>query len=147
VRTTSTEVNEATTPLVIWRKEYRVDSAGVGEFRGGLGQVIEVGHGDGEPFVVSKMFDRVQHPARGRRGGGDGVPGRVYLRDREGRETVLRGKGRDEVPSGSVLVMETPGGGGLGDVRRRDPERVREDVAAGRISELAARDAYCAKPP
>jgi N-methylhydantoinase B len=142
VRTTPTEVNEVTTPLVIWRREYRVDSAGVGEFRGGLGQVIEVGHRHGEAFVVSKMFDRVQHPARGRRGGGDGAPGRVYVRDGE----VLRGKGRDEVPAGGVLVMETPGGGGIGDVAGRDPAQVHADLEAGLISEQAARDHYGVEP-
>jgi N-methylhydantoinase B len=145
VRTTPTEVNEVTTPLVIWRREYRVDSAGVGEFRGGLGQVIEVGHRHGEPFVVSKMFDRIQHPARGRQGGGDGAPGSVYVRHAQGRD-MLRGKGRDEVPAGAVLVMETPGGGGMGDVARRDPERVRDDLEAGLISEDAARAHYGVDP-
>ena len=138
VRTTPTEVNEVTTPLVIWRREYRTDSAGAGEFRGGLGQVIEVGHRDGEGFVVSKMFDRVAHPARGRRGGGAGAAGRVYVRG--GAE--LRGKGRDEVPAGGVLVMETPGGGGIGEASRRERERVRADLAAGLISAEAARDTY-----
>jgi len=138
VRTTPTEVNEVTTPLVIWRREYRVDSAGTGEFRGGLGQVIEVAHRHGEPFVVSKMFDRVEHPPRGRRGGGDGAPGKVYVRDGD----ALRGKGRDEVPAGAVLVMETPGGGGSGDPANRDPARIRADVDAGLISAAAARAVY-----
>lgn len=135
VRTTPTEVNEVTTPLVIWRREYRVDSAGTGEHRGGFGQVVEVTHRDGEAFVVSKMFDRVQHPARGRRGGGDGAPGRVYVRDPGGGETDLRGKGRDVVPAGATLVMETPGGGGMGDAQRRDPDLVRADREAGLVSE------------
>jgi N-methylhydantoinase B len=138
VRTTPTEVNEVTTRLVIWRKEYRLDSAGAGEYRGGLGQVIEVSHGNGEPFVISKMFDRVKHPARGRQGGGDGAPGRVYIRD--GAE--LRGKGRDVVPAGATLVMETPGGGGMGPVGRRDPERVKQDVEAGLVSLEAANAVY-----
>ncbi|MEQ8857631.1 MAG: hydantoinase B/oxoprolinase family protein [Pseudomonadales bacterium] len=138
VRTTPTEVNEVTSPLVIWRREYRVDSAGAGEFRGGFGQVIEVGHRHGEAFVVSKMFDRIEHAARGRRGGGDGATGRVYVRD----AAVLKGKGRDVVPAGGVLVMETPGGGGMGDVARRDPQRVRDDLEAGLISPARAKDVY-----
>jgi N-methylhydantoinase B len=138
VRTTPTEVNEVTTPLIIWRREYRQDSGGPGEYRGGLGQVIEVGHRHGAPFVVSKMFDRVHHAARGRGGGGDGAPGPVYLR--EGDE--LAGKGRDEVPAGAVLVLETPGGGGLGRVADRDPAWVRSDLEAELISQQAARDVY-----
>jgi N-methylhydantoinase B len=137
VRTTPTEVNEVTTPLVIWRREYRLDSAGLGEHRGGFGQVIEVGHRHGEPFVVSKMFDRVRHAAAGRQAGGPGAPGRVYVRDGDG-EVELKGKGRDLVPAGAVLVMETPGGGGMGDVARRDPARIAADLEAGLISESAA---------
>jgi len=141
VRTTPTEINEVTAPLVIWRKEYRVDSAGAGEYRGGLGQIIEIGHRDDAPFMVSKMFDRLAHPARGRQGGGDGASGRVYLQD----GTPLKGKGLDRVPAGSRLLMETPGGGGMGDVRRRDPARVRADLEAGLISPAAARALYGAK--
>ena len=112
--------------------------AGNGGHRGGLGQVIEVAHAAGEPFIVSKMFDRIQHPARGMRGGGDGAAGRVYLK--EGGE--FQGKGRDVVPAGATLVMETPGGGGIGAVGDRDPEKVHADLAAGLISRDAARDQY-----
>ncbi len=111
VRSTSTEVNEVTSPLVIWRKEYRPDSGGQGRFRGGDGQIIEIGHIEGAAFEVSKMFDRLQHPARGRHGGGDGAPGKVYLDTGE----ALRGKGREEVPAGTRIIFETPGGGGIGE--------------------------------
>jgi N-methylhydantoinase B len=145
VRTTPTEVNEVTSPLIIWRKEYRQDSAGVGEYRGGLGQVIEVAHAGGEPFVVSKMFDRIDHPAKGSRGGGDGAPGRVYVRDgRElrGEGAEFQGKGREVIPAGATLVMETPGGAGMGSVERRDRARVQADLDAGLISPEAARDVY-----
>ena len=116
VRTTPTEINEVTAPLVFRRREFRSGSGGRGEFRGGLGQVIEIAHAHGRPFVVSKMFDRIAHPARGRRGGASGVPGRVRLKDGE----ALRGKGQDEVPAGATLVLETPGGGGVGDPAKRD---------------------------
>ena len=37
------EATEQTGPIIVWRKELRPDSGGDGEFRGGLGQVIEVG--------------------------------------------------------------------------------------------------------
>ncbi len=94
VRSTPVEITENTAPLIIWRKEYRPDSGGAGEYRGGLGQVMEFGHADGEAFAVSKMFDRIRHPARGRQGGEPGAPARVYIRD--GRE--LRGMGREDHP-------------------------------------------------
>ncbi len=129
VRTTPTEVNEVTAPLVIRRREYLPGSGGQGEYRGGLGQVIEIEHAQGAPFVISKMFDRIQHPARGRRGGDAGAPGRVYIKD--GPE--LRGKGQDVVPAGATLVMETPGGGGIGAASERDPALIAEDEDSGLV--------------
>ena len=42
VHTMPVEATEHTGPIVIWRKELRPDSGGDGEFRGGLGQVIEI---------------------------------------------------------------------------------------------------------
>lgn len=129
VRTTPTEVNEVTAPLIFRRREYRPGSGGTGEFRGGLGQVIEVLHAEGAPFVISKMFDRIHHPARGRRGGGAGMPGRVYIKD--GAE--LRGKGQDVVPAGATLVMETPGGGGVSDAVQRERAATAADEEAGLV--------------
>ena len=90
----------------MWRKEFRPGSGGEGRYRGGLGQIMEFAHADGEPFAVSKMFDRISHPPRGRFGGGDGKTGAVYLRD----GATLAAKGRDVVPAGQTLVLETPGG-------------------------------------
>ena len=127
VRTTPTEVNEVTAPLIIRRREYLRGSGGRGKYRGGLGQVIEITHAEGAPFVISKMFDRIHHAAHGRRGGGDGAPGRVYIKGGE----ALRGKGQDVVPAGATLVMETPGGGGIGRPDERDPAAIARDGEAG----------------
>ncbi|MGH6631356.1 MAG: hydantoinase B/oxoprolinase family protein, partial [Burkholderiales bacterium] len=41
VRSTPVEISENSAPLIIWRKEYKPGSGGTGEFRGGLGQVME----------------------------------------------------------------------------------------------------------
>ena len=79
VRNVPIEVNEAVSPLVVWRKEYRQDSGGAGEFRGGLGQVMEVGTLDTAPFAISAYYDRIDHPAHGREGGHDGMAGTVHL--------------------------------------------------------------------
>ena len=141
VRITPTEINEVTSPLVVWRKEYLTDSGGPGRLRGGLGQVIEIAHAQGAPFEVSRMFDRVRHPARGREGGRGGRPGAVYLQDRDTR-TELPPKGKDTVPAGATLVMETPGGGGIGDAREREPEAVASDREGGLVSAAAARKVY-----
>jgi N-methylhydantoinase B len=45
------------------------------------------------------------------------------------------------VPAGDRLIVELPGGGGLGDPAKRAPERLRADVEAGLVTpEGAARD-------
>jgi N-methylhydantoinase B len=128
VRSTPVEISEHAAPLIIWRKEYRPGSGGAGEFRGGVGQVMEFGHADGEAFAVSKMFDRLRHPPRGRQGGGPGKAAEVYLVDAEGRRGAdLRGMGREIVPANQRMVLETAGGGGRGDPADRDPAAVERD--------------------
>ena len=131
VRTMSVEATEQVGPIVIWRKELRPDSGGAGTHRGGLGQIIELGPAEGYELHFSAMFDRVQNPARGRRGGGDGAPGRVSLDD----GSPFDAKGKQLVPAGRRLIFELPGGGGWGDPARRSPEAVDDDLAQGYVTE------------
>nr|MDJ0950209.1 hydantoinase B/oxoprolinase family protein [Alphaproteobacteria bacterium] len=138
VRSTPVEINETIAPIVVRRKEYVTDSGGPGCFRGGAGQVMEITHADGAPFAISSMFDRIKHPARGRAGGGPGRRGRIHLAS--GAE--MRAKGRQPIPAGDAVVMEMPGGGGVGDPRTREPARVAEDVRNGLVSRQAARRDY-----
>jgi len=127
VRSTPVEITENSAPLIMWRKEYRPDSGGDGQYRGGLGQIMEFEHAGGEAFAVSKMFDRIDHPPRGRNGGESGAPARVYTRS--GQE--LRGMGREVIPAGESMILETAGGGGRGDSSDRDPESIAEDKKNG----------------
>jgi len=138
VRSTPIEITETVAPLIFWRKEYIPDSGGPGEYRGGLGQVMEIAHSQGAAFAVSKMFERVRNAARGRDGGGAGAPGRVHIPG----AGELRVKGREVVPPGHRIVLETPGGGGLGDPGRRSRARVRDDVLNGLVSAEAAAKQY-----
>ena len=132
------EVTESESPLVFWRKEFLPDSGGPGTFRGGLGQAIEVGSTEEHPFTVSAAtFDRIRNPPRGRDGGRPGRRGAARLKS--GAE--LADKGIHTVPAGGRLVVELPGGGGLGDPLGRDRARVRADLEAGYITrDGAARD-------
>ena len=138
VRNVPVEVTEALSPLLIRRKEYRTDSGGAGEFRGGLGQVMEVVSLDPAPFGTSANYDRVQFPPRGRDGGHDGMAGALRL----GSGHHLRAKGQQTVPKGEALIIEMPGGGGLGEPMRRAPERVLDDVRLGLVSRDAAAETY-----
>ncbi len=130
VMTMSVEATEQIGPIIIWRKEIRENSGGVGRQRGGLGQIIEITPTDGYLFEFSAMFDRVENAARGRSGGGDGAPGNVYLDDGSPFAT----KGKQTVPADRRLILELPGGGGFGDPGERDPELVENDKRQGYVS-------------
>ena len=138
VRNVSLEIMETLSPLIFWRKEYRPDSGGAGSARGGLGQVIEIENGDHAPMVLAATFDRIKHPARGAEGGKAGRGGRVRLHS--GQE--LNGMGRQLVPAGDRLIVETPGGGGIGDPLQRSREAVAQDVKHGLVSSEQARVLY-----
>jgi N-methylhydantoinase B len=143
VRTIPIEATETIAPVLFGRREFRDGSGGAGKFRGGLGQVIEIGGVDGMPISLLCNFERVFHPARGRGGGQPGAPGRVTLRS--GRP--IGPKGRQTVPGGDMIRLELPGGGGHGDPRRRDPAQVAADVADGLVSRESAERDYGVRLP
>lgn len=132
------EVMETSTPLVFKRKEYRRDSGGPGRYRGGLGQVIEVGVRTGEDYIVSVLSDRFSHSALGYRGGQPGL--------KSGFRTSTGEKGSPKrsrrLPAGSTFTLELPGGGGFFPPAQRDPDAVRMDSTEGLISPGAARRDY-----
>ncbi len=137
VMTMPVEATEQVGPIIIWRKELRPDSGGAGRYRGGLGQYMEVGAEAGYEFDFQAMFDRVNHPARGRQGGQDGAPTLVAQDD----GTRMRGKGKQFVPTGRKVMMAFPGGAGYGAPSERDRRAVLRDLTRGYISlEGAERD-------
>ena len=137
VMTMPVEATEHAGPAVIWRKELRPDSGGPGRMRGGLGQVMEVGARAGHAFDLQAMLDRVEHPARGRAGGGPGGATEIGLAG----GGPLRAKGRQAVPEGARVAMAFPGGGGHGPAAERDRGALRRDLAMGYVTpEAAARD-------
>ncbi len=138
VRTMPVEATENVSPLVFWRKELREGSGGAGLTRGGFGQVMEVGTKGELEYAVNATFDRIANAPRGRDGGLDGAPGAVRLKSGK----VLRPKGFQVIPDGDRLILELPGGGGMGEPVARDPALVARDVRDGLVSVAAARDLY-----
>jgi N-methylhydantoinase B len=138
VRNVPVEITETNAPVLIWKKEYRTDSGGAGEFRGGLGQVMEIETAESKPFAISTSFDRVVFPPRGRLGGREGATGRVELVSGK----VLPPKAQSSIPVGERLRISMPGGGGYGDPKRRPVDRVVADVEKGLVSVARARDLY-----
>ncbi len=138
VRGGPVEVFEQMSTLVIWRKELRADSGGAGEFRGGLGQWIELGNSIPEPFDFFAGYERIENPAKGAAGGCDGAAGALVLSTGETRG----GKESFSVPAGARITVKSSGGGGSGDPRARDRDAVRRDLDWGLISPEAAREIY-----
>ena len=138
VMTMPIEATEHAGPVIIWRKELRPDSGGAGKTRGGLGQYMEVGAQEGHEFDIQAMFDRVEHPARGRRGGGAGAPTTISQDD----GSAMNGKGKQFVAHGRRVIMAFPGGAGYGDPSERSVELVKRDLARGYISAETASKNY-----
>jgi N-methylhydantoinase B len=138
VRTIPVEATESIAPVIFYRREFRESSGGPGKFRGGLGQTIELGGAGANPVALLCNFERVKNPARGRDGGGAGAHGAVALRS--GRP--IRPKGRQTVPARDAICLGLPGGGGFGDPRMRDAQRVLDDVLDGLITAEEARGDY-----
>jgi N-methylhydantoinase B len=138
VRTIPVEATESVAPVMFRRREFREGSGGAGKYRGGLGQIIELGGADDMPVAMLCNFERINNPARGRDGGGEGAPGKVTLVSGK----PIRSKGRQTIPGGDFIRLELPGGGGFGDPAGRDPDQVALDVADGLITAATAREAY-----
>jgi N-methylhydantoinase B len=133
------EVTENQCPLYFKRKEYLTDSAGAGEWRGGLSQTIEIANREKAPFTISAAtFDRIKNPAKGRHGGGSGVKGVARL----GSGKAIPDKGIHVIPTGDSLVVELPGGGGFGDPKSRMRALVEADVKAELVSKESAEKDY-----
>lgn len=134
------EITEAVAPVTILRRELIADSGGAGQFRGGLGQWIEMTSARAEPFLVFLSVERVRNAAAGRAGGLPGTPGRIRVAG--GRETEVPGKCELRLEPGERLIFETPGGGGFGPPMAREPARLAADIDAGLVTPTAAARDY-----
>ncbi|MBB5156600.1 hydantoinase B/oxoprolinase family protein [Saccharopolyspora phatthalungensis] len=137
------EALEQEYPLLVDTYELIPDSGGAGTHRGGLGvrRDVRILCDEAE---FSAHADRQATRPWGLHGGGDGSLGRFVVNPGRDDERPLPG-GRVSgvrLRKGDVLRVESPGSGGFGDPTLRDPERLREDLHNGRITEQAARDSY-----
>ncbi|MCZ7565397.1 MAG: hydantoinase B/oxoprolinase family protein [Burkholderiales bacterium] len=136
------EMFEQQTPHRLLRHEYITDSAGVGQWRGGLGveTVFEIGSEDTQLVTFG---DGDFEPAFGLFGGGDGTLNFIKLRYPDGREVTPKNKDLiTGVPKGTIYHQQAGGGGGYGDPAKRDRALVKKELRNGVISDRAAREIY-----
>ena len=134
------ELHEALYPVRVESYAMRVDSGGAGAFRGGMGLVKR--YSVTAPCKCFVSLDRVTTPPWGIAGGRAGASGEVVLhRPGQAPRSMIKEWGIDLVP-GDYVEVKTGGGGGYGDPRTRDVQRVAEDVLRGYVSRDSARDIY-----
>ena len=124
------EITEGQCPLWFREKQFLQGSGGEGEYRGGLGQRIEIRNREAAPFAISAAtFDRINNPAQGREGGKPGRKGAA----RHGSGAALPDKGLHIIATGDSLVVELPGGGGFGSSANRNSDLIAADAKAGLV--------------
>jgi N-methylhydantoinase B len=135
------EFTETRFPLRVERLALATDSGGAGRRRGGLGYLKEFRTLSDSYFL--SVADRSILACWGLQGGRAGQPFRVTVDPGGPRERVLPGLVDDEpIPAGTLVRIETTGGGGWGDPSEREPSRVVLDVVQGKVSARAAREEY-----
>jgi len=136
------EMFEQQTPHRLIRHEYLADSAGPGQWRGGLGveTIFEIGSDDTQVVIFG---DGDFEPAFGLFGGGDGTLNFIRLTYPDGKVVTPRNKDLiTGVPRGTIYHQQAGGGGGYGDPKLRNRTKLKEEVRNGLISVAAAAKFY-----
>ena len=136
------EMFEQQTPHRLVKHELLTDSAGAGEWRGGLGveTIFEIGSEDTQLVTFG---DGDFEPAFGLFGGKDAGLNFIRLHYPDGSTVVPKNKDLiTGVPKGTIYHQVASGGGGYGDPKKRDRKVLAEEVRNGVISKEAAMREY-----
>jgi N-methylhydantoinase B len=136
---TPIEILETEFPCRIVEFDLVRDSGGPGQYRGGLAfrRIYELL----QDASVVRRYDRARFPPNGIAGGQPGSRSRfvIHLGGADERETPA--SGRYDLRAGERFLLQSAGGGGYGDPRKRDRAALQRDIAEGYVSaEAAARD-------
>ena len=109
---TPIESLETEYPLMVRTYSIRKGTGGDGQWKGGDGIIREI-EILGERCIISIQSERRRSQPWGLNGGGNGESGRNSL-IYEGKAHALEAKSTVLVPKGTIVLIETPGGGGWG---------------------------------
>ena len=136
------EFFELQNPVRLLKNEYWTDSAGPGEWRGGLGTETIVSY-YGKDCLAVIHGDGIQEGPWGLFGGESAPPNRIEVRFPDGSVHIAKSKEIvGTIPPGTISHHFNTGGGAYGDPYVRDVRRVAEDVRNGVVSIEAARSRY-----
>lgn len=137
------EGQERLSPIITEAYQILTDSAGPGEFRGGVGAMKIGRYTETEKTVLSYICDRERSVVWGINGGLPSIPHGMWVRSGVDGSRQWHGALFSDlaVSPGDAFGRSTAGGGGYGDPLNRDPEAVMFDVEEDYVSvERAARD-------
>ena len=132
-----TEIIELEHPFLVRRYGLVENSGGAGQYRGGLGltRELECLTDMSVSIIVSRSHTQPYGLFGGK--GGHCDSGTVLYPDGS-VHTIKSG----QVPKGSVVRIQTAGGGGWGDPAKRDPAKLEWDVLNGFVSLEGAKEDY-----
>lgn len=132
------EIIEHATPIHVERYELAPDSASPGRWRGGLGSVFEFSVVDHQALMTQFGDGMTYAPTSVLGAASPFNDERVY------RKWILRGPNREPEPvalhcvrtihPGERVLINVPGGGGVGPAFAREPKQVADDVRNGFVS-------------
>jgi N-methylhydantoinase B len=135
------EINESLYPHMQWSRDYRTDSGGPVQWRGGCGS-----HYVKEVRVPASVYTYVvgqKYPMPGIAGGGPGAPNRLTLRFGSPDAFVVQHTANWEpLEAGDKINFDYGGGGGWGDPLDRPAAAVLDDVLDEYVSVEGARRDY-----
>ena len=138
IASTSVELFEHETPMMVRRRALIPDSGGAGRHRGGLGQETILQSRTAHSIRTALSGGRFHHPAPGMEGGSGGARGEIRVND----GAPFERSDRADLALGDRVILRQPGGGGFGPAAERDSAAVDADLRDGYISSEMAESAY-----
>ena len=136
----SIEVAEARFPLHFRHHEFLPDSAGDGQFRGGLGVALELVFETAKTARGNTAGEGTRHGSAGMLGGADSPPHRYQLvsEGKPPRELRTKETGIEILP-GDCLEVRSAGGGGYGPPEKRTQAARERDRLQGLVTDDAVK--------
>jgi N-methylhydantoinase B len=137
------EILESAYPMFFTKWALRPDSGGAGLNRGGLGAIYEIELLE-ENADVFLFGERGRYAPAGVHGGGYGALNIFSYEQDDGyhKPPMASKMVGIKIKKGQHLHLETPGGGGYGNSKDRDPEAVMRDVRLGYVTMEGAKHDY-----
>jgi N-methylhydantoinase B len=140
LHTTPIEILESEFPCRITRFTLVPDSGGPGEWRGGLAMQRE--YELLEAATVVRRFNKTRFPPQGIAGGRPGVRARFVVKVGTRAEFETKASAKVEMAAGERFLLQSAGGGGYGNPRRRDAAALAHDLAEGYVTPKSAKHDY-----